>query len=220
MISATSSFSLPVVYPSALSRTQGERGARAPGDEPVPEDGALKEASRKNTPESRAAEQPPAKAAEEQRLIDELKKTDRAVRAHEQAHLAAAGGLAVSGATFGYQRGPDGQRYAVSGEVSIDMSPGSTPQETIAKADKIRAAALAPADPSGQDRAVASQAMQMKVQAQQQQAQLEREAVRDGGKGTASEDGIAAKINRIIAGYGANSGNASPPPGSIVNAAA
>ncbi len=220
MISATSSFSPHIAYPSALSRTQGRGEARVPGDEPVAEDGALKEAGRKNTPEARAAEQPPAKAAEEQRLIDELKKTDRAVRAHEQAHLAAAGGLAVSGATFGYQRGPDGQRYAVSGEVSIDVSPGRTPQETIAKADKIRAAALAPADPSGQDRAVASQAMQMKVQAQQQQAQLERETARDGGKGAANEDGIAAKINRIIAGYGAGSGNTSPPPGSIVNAAA
>lgn len=220
MISAPSSLSSHAAYPSVLSRTQGGREVRAPGDEPVPEDGALKESGRKNSPEIQTAEQDPAKATQERRLIDELRKTDRAVRAHEQAHIAAAGGLAVSGATFGYQRGPDGQRYAVSGEVSIDVSPGRTPQETMAKADSIRAAALAPADPSAQDRAVASQAAQMKLQAQQQQAQLERETARDGGKSAANEDGIAAKINRIIAGYGANSGHTSPPPGSIVNAAA
>jgi hypothetical protein len=221
MISATSSLSPYTAYPVAPNRAQMEGKPRGPEEEPVPEDGALSEVVRKNSPQAQTAEQDPAKAAQEQRLIDELKKTDRAVRAHEQAHLAAAGGLAVSGATFGYQRGPDGQRYAVSGEVSIDVSPGRTPQETMAKADRIRAAALAPADPSAQDRAVASQAAQMKLQAQQQQAQLEREALGNSGKEMAGEDsGIAARINRIIAGYGPHSGAPSPPPGSIVNAAA
>lgn len=45
------------------------------------------------------------------------------MRAHEQAHKTAAGGLAQGGATFEYQTGPDGKQYAVSGEVKIDTSP-------------------------------------------------------------------------------------------------
>ncbi len=97
----------------------------------------------------------------------ELATTDREVRAHEAAHLAAAGGLAQGGASFDTVRGPDGRPYAIGGEVSIDVSPGRTPEETIAKAQQIRSAALAPADPSAQDYRVAAQAAQMAQQAQQ-----------------------------------------------------
>ena len=97
--------------------------------------------------------------------VDKLKARDAEVRQHEQAHLAAAGGLALSGASYTYQRGPNGVNYAIGGEVQIDTSPGSTPQETIARARAIAAAALAPADPSGADRAVAAQAGQMEQQA-------------------------------------------------------
>jgi hypothetical protein len=98
-------------------------------------------------------------------LIDKLKARDAEVRQHEQAHLAAAGGLAVSGASYTYQRGPNGVDYAVGGEVHIDTSPGRTPQETISRAHTIQAAALAPAEPSGPDRAVAAQAQQLEQQA-------------------------------------------------------
>ena len=131
-------------------------------------------------------------------LSDEAKATvarlqalDRQVRAHEQAHLAASGGLATSGASYTYQKGPDGVRYAVGGEVSIDVSPGSTPQETIARAITIRAAALAPADPSGPDRAIAAQASQMEQKARnelasQQQGQVETAPQNKSGKGAAA----------------------------------
>jgi hypothetical protein len=98
---------------------------------------------------------------EQQAQIDKLKAADTRVRQHEQAHLAAAGGLATSGPAYTYQRGPNGVNYAVGGEVQIDTSPGATPQETIARARRIQAAALAPADPSGQDRGVAARAAQM-----------------------------------------------------------
>jgi len=97
----------------------------------------------------------------EQRIVAQLKQTDREVRAHEAAHLAAAGGLARGGASLGYTQGPDGQRYAVSGEVSIDTSPANTPETTLMKAQRIQAAALAPAQPSGADQAVAAAASQM-----------------------------------------------------------
>ncbi|MBR7801559.1 putative metalloprotease CJM1_0395 family protein [Undibacterium fentianense] len=97
--------------------------------------------------------------------LAKLQARDLAVRQHELAHLAVSGGLATSAASFTYEKGPDGVNYAVAGEVSIDTSPGQTPAETIQKARQIQAAALAPADPSAQDRAVAASAQQMEIQA-------------------------------------------------------
>lgn len=95
-----------------------------------------------------------------------LRNRDQEVRRHEQAHLSAAGGLATGGANFSYQTGPDGKRYAVGGEVNIDTSPVSgDPNATIRKAQQIRRAALAPADPSSQDRAVAASASVMEMKA-------------------------------------------------------
>lgn len=107
-------------------------------------------------------------SADQQKQVNKLKETDSHVRAHEQAHLAASGGLAMGGASFDYETGPDGKRYAVGGEVQIDTSKGKTPEETLAKASRIRSAALAPSDPSGQDRAVAAAATQMAAEAQQE----------------------------------------------------
>ena len=96
---------------------------------------------------------------EEQRVINELKITDREVRAHEQAHISVGGSYILGGPVFDYESGPDSKRYAVGGEVSIDSSPEhDNPEATIAKMQVVRAAALAPADPSAQDRAVASAA--------------------------------------------------------------
>jgi len=96
----------------------------------------------------------------------ELKARDREVRAHEAAHQAV-GGQYAGAMSFTYQRGSDGAQYAVGGEVSIDLSPvQGDPQATIEKMRVVRAAAMAPAEPSGQDRAVAAQAMQIMLQAQ------------------------------------------------------
>ena len=104
------------------------------------------------------------------REIERLKQRDAEVRQHEQAHQAAGGQYVRGGAQYTYERGPDGVMYAVGGEVSIDVSPGRTPDETIQKAEAIRAAALAPADPSGQDRAVAARAAAMEAEAQRKKA--------------------------------------------------
>lgn len=101
-----------------------------------------------------------------QREVARLKAIDAEVRAHEAAHLAAGGGLVRGGASFTYARGPDGRQYAVGGEVTIDSGavPGN-PRATIAKAEQVKAAALAPANPSPQDHAVAAAAEQMAAQA-------------------------------------------------------
>lgn len=117
------------------------------------------------------------------RQIQTLKARDQEVRAHEQAHLSAAGSIAISGASFSYTTGPDGQRYATGGEVSIDTSAvANDPQATLAKAETIRRAALAPAQPSAQDHSVASKASAManKARAELLQAYQDPEQNRKG----------------------------------------
>ncbi|MDJ0840979.1 MAG: putative metalloprotease CJM1_0395 family protein [Acidobacteriota bacterium] len=116
----------------------------------------------------------------EQDLVDRLKDRDAEVRAHELAHLRAAGDLANGGPKYDYQTGPDGKRYAIGGSVSIDTSKvPNDPQATLEKADRIKRAALAPAEPSGQDRKVAAKADQLKVEARKeiQEEQLEESRI-------------------------------------------
>jgi len=98
--------------------------------------------------------------------IQKLKTRDRVVRAHESAHVAAGGGIVRGGANFSFQRGPDGVQYAIGGEVKIDASEvAGDPEATLQKAERIQAAALAPAQPSSQDRTVAAKAAQMAIEA-------------------------------------------------------
>ena len=106
--------------------------------------------------------------AEELKQLSELKGRDREVRAHEQAHLSVAGQYAAGGASYTFQRGPDGNSYAIGGEVPIDISSETTPEATILKMRTVRRAALAPADPSGADRQIAAQASAKELQARQE----------------------------------------------------
>jgi len=102
----------------------------------------------------------------EERLLQKLRQVDREVRAHEQAHLMAAGPYARGAPHYEYVRGPDGRLYAVAGEVKIDTSPvPGDPEATLEKARAIKRAALAPANPSPQDRRVAALADRMAAKA-------------------------------------------------------
>jgi hypothetical protein len=123
-------------------------------------------------------------SAEDRQVIADMKARDAEVRAHEAAHVAAGGSYVQGGASFGFETGPDGKQYAVSGEVGIDTSPvAGDPQATADKARTVRAAALAPASPSGADRAIAAQASQMEAQAMVEIAAEQREQAA-GGDGT------------------------------------
>jgi len=101
----------------------------------------------------------------EKNLVKKLAKIDDETRAHEAAHMAAGSGLVRGGASYTYEKGPDGKSYAVGGEVHIDISPEKDPEDTVLKMNRVRAAALAPADPSSTDRQVASKAAQIQAQA-------------------------------------------------------
>ncbi|CCK74565.1 conserved hypothetical protein [Oleispira antarctica RB-8] len=117
-------------------------------------------------------------------LVRSLSQRDSEVHAHENAH-SAVGGQYAGSANYSYQRGPDGVSYAVGGEVSIDVGviPGN-PAATLEKMQLVQRAALAPAEPSSQDRRVAALAAQ---QANQARAELATE-----NRGTSSSDGESA----------------------------
>lgn len=132
------------------------------------------EGSKDGQREARVRQQLAGKEAElemlEQTEIRELSARDREVRAHEQAHMAV-GGQYAGGVSYDYSRGPDGRLYATGGSVSIDISPvAGDPAATIDKMQQVQRAALAPAEPSGADRAVAAQAAQMIAQARAEMA--------------------------------------------------
>ncbi len=106
------------------------------------------------------------RSSEVSNMVARLKARDGEVRAHESAHIAAGGRYITGGASFSYQKGPDGTQYAIGGEVGIDSSPvPGKPEETIAKMRIVRAAALAPTEPSGADLSVAGAAAQAEASA-------------------------------------------------------
>lgn len=111
----------------------------------------------------------------DQEQIRELATRDREVRNHERAH-AAVGGKYAGAPVYQYERGPDGNSYAVSGEVSISSGAVSgDPLATINKAQQVKRAALAPADPSPQDRRVAAGATQLEFEARQELLEIQSE---------------------------------------------
>lgn len=122
---------------------------------------------------------------EEQAQVRELKKRDEEVRAHEAAH-AATGGAFAGSPSYEYQTGPDGKRYAIGGEVKIDTSPiDGDPGATINKMRQVQAAALAPAEPSGQDKKVAAAAA---AKIREAEAELAAERAEEFKAKTSGED--------------------------------
>lgn len=130
---------------------------------------------------------------EEQRIVTELQAADTNVRAHEAAHMAAGGGL-TSPASYTYERGPDNKMYAVAGEVGISTGEGNTPQESLNKAQTIRRAALAPADPSPQDLKVAAQAASMEMNAR---AQIMQEKMAQNSQNTNNSNETSAGNSNV-----------------------
>lgn len=124
--------------------------------------------------ESRRAQ---AELRQDQQEIAALKQRDREVKNHEQAHKAV-GGQYAGAMSFQYERGPDGARYAVGGEVQIDLSrSANNPQADLQQAQQVRQAALAPAEPSPQDRAIAANATQLILDAQERIRQADQAAI-------------------------------------------
>ena len=158
----------------------GKSKAPAPGEASSRASDSLSSLAGSSSEAPKGTSTDPAKqelSRAEQIELRKLKQRDQEVRAHEQAHIAAGGSYVQGGARFSYTLGPDGNRYAVGGEVSIDTS--SVPQDpeaTLRKAEAVRKAALAPAQPSARDRAVAAEAARMAAEAKQEVLEASLEA--------------------------------------------
>ncbi|MGO1246179.1 MAG: putative metalloprotease CJM1_0395 family protein [Oceanisphaera sp.] len=102
---------------------------------------------------------------EQQEELLQLQQRDQEVRVHEQQH-ASVGGQHTGSARYEYETGPDGKQYVVEGSVSVDLSPiAGDPNATIEKMQQVKAAALAPAEPSSADKNAAARADQLIVEA-------------------------------------------------------
>ncbi|PST68232.1 hypothetical protein AYI77_04320 [Shewanella algae] len=141
----------------AARQSTGEPNT-ASSAEPKPDEAQQKQQQNRESREQQALE----------REIDSLMKRDTQVRSHEQAH-AAVGGIHAGQPAFEFEKGPDGKRYAVEGEVQIDVSVvNGDPLATMAKMKQVYAAAMAPVDPSMADIRVAAEAMRKYNQAREE----------------------------------------------------
>ncbi|MGI2260995.1 putative metalloprotease CJM1_0395 family protein [Shewanella sp. GXUN23E] len=114
----------------------------------------------------------------EQELV-QLQQRHMEVTSHEQAHVTVGGHYAQS-PSYRYETGSDGKKYAVDGEVQIDISEvPDDPQATLIKMQKVYAAAMAPVDPSIADIRVATEALKKINVAKQQLAQERQQAIAD-----------------------------------------
>ena len=106
--------------------------------------------------------------------IRQLEQREQEVIAHEAAHKAV-GGQYASAASYTYTTGPDDKRYIDGGEVSIRTPSTNDPHEALRMAELVKRAALAPANPSGQDLSVAASATQKAAAARVEISKLARE---------------------------------------------
>jgi hypothetical protein len=169
------------INPHTDEKAAGKAEASSPSTRVQPADASAKSSQKSKDHSKGTKANGEALSEEEERQVQKLKATDSEVQAHENAH-AAAGGPHAAAPKYEYTVGPDGNRYATSGEVKIDSSPEKgNPEATIRKMDIVIRAALAPADPSSQDMAVARQAQTERSKAQVELSK-KREAERSQGK--------------------------------------
>lgn len=165
-----------------------------------------------------AASGPDGLTQEERALVAQLSARDREVRKHEEAH-ARVGGPFAGAPSYDFQAGPDGRRYAIGGEVPIDVSPvQGDPSATIFKMEVVKAAALAPAEPSAQDRSIAATADAIRLEAiaelnRQRRDVREAAPTRPGGPIAAAGEAFG-RMARMLSGFGI------PVPGLVLDRAA
>lgn len=183
----------PLAAASTSQRPPADASGSSTGADASPEEADPQEASPAQSPRGMAAEENDADAQaqaeaegeltpEEEEQVQNMKRRDAEVRRHEMAHVAA-GGPYTGGASYELERGPDGRAYAVAGEVSVDVSPvPGDPDATLRKMQQVKRAALAPADPSPQDRRVAGQADAIAAKARMELREAQSEELQEGGR--------------------------------------
>ncbi|OCA59646.1 hypothetical protein A9R10_19420 [Aeromonas piscicola] len=182
--------------------SQQTREASQTGNPQTPVDHRFVEATGEEG--QRNKQQDPRQQEQQQKQelqVKELADRDQEVRTHEQAHQSTGGQYAGS-PTYEFAMGPDGKRYATGGGVSIDIGtiPGD-PRATIAKMQQVRAAALAPADPSAQDLSVARSAAAKEAHARKALISSDPDSALavDGSAKTGVLSGYMEQRNQVIA---------------------
>ena len=165
-------------------RPAGGRTDQADGTDSDKAEGSAEDSEKKTNPE----EDPQVRAA-----ISELRSVEREVVAHEAAHMAV-GGQFAGGVSYSYTTGPDGKKYITGGEVPISMPATDDPEEALQNAEQVRAAALAPAKPSGPDMAVAANASQVAAQARAELAAARGEEASGENDASKSATGSAETV--------------------------
>jgi len=157
---------------SSIFERENQQGSQQQNEQDAKQEQEEQNAKPNGASDDKASEVNQDQEAADEKIISQLQSRDKEVRAHELAH-ATTGGGATGAPSYTYEVGPDGKKYAVGGEVSVDLSsiPGD-PQATIIKMQKVHAAALAPANPSTQDTRVAASAIQ-KILTAQSELQLQ-----------------------------------------------
>ena len=147
--------------PAASTRDNAQTSPTTPSHRFVEATGEESQRRQQQDPEQQEQQR-------QQRQLAALVERDLEVRKHEQAHQMA-GGEHAGSPSYQFSHGPDGKRYATGGEVAIDIGaiPGD-PAATLAKMQQVRAAALAPAEPSSQDLSVARAATAKEAQARKE----------------------------------------------------
>ncbi|NEX82932.1 putative metalloprotease CJM1_0395 family protein [Aeromonas rivipollensis] len=147
--------------PAASTRDNAQASPTAPSHRFVEATGEESQRRQQQDPEQQEQQR-------QQRQLAAFVERDLEVRKHEQAHQMA-GGEHAGSPSYQFSHGPDGKRYATGGEVAIDIGaiPGD-PAATLAKMQQVRAAALAPAEPSSQDLSVARAATVREAQARKE----------------------------------------------------
>jgi hypothetical protein len=163
-------------------------------------DSSQDSASQKDDQAQREADQIQQRQEQQQKqdldIIRQLSQRDNEVRAHEQAH-SSVGGQYAGSAQYSYQRGPDGVNYAVGGEVPIDTGViNGDPRATLEKMQIVQRAALAPAEPSSQDRRVAALASQ---QASQARAEIVSNSRESSSSRTDDKAELARNVEPVVA---------------------
>ena len=192
----------PVTYERPQSNTLGSNAGELP-DNAQDESAGREDAEQRQRDQAQGQQTQQADQTQQQaqqQEVEQLKSRDQEVRTHEQAH-AAIGGQYAGAPQYEFTTGPDNKRYATEGMVSIDISEASSPEQTVRKMQQVRAAALAPAQPSAQDLRVANEATQKAFEARSElaeQTRNEQQAQTDSvSSNDSATDSSASSTNNI-----------------------
>jgi len=145
--------------PSSADDTEEDDGATQnnPPEEGV--DGKQLDSGDENSaPEGENIKNPTFLSEQDLAQIQILTLQDSKIRNDKEAQVRV-GGQYTSRPQYEYEKGPDNRQYAISGHVEIDArSVAGNPEETIRKLRVVKRAALAPAEPSAEDRKIAANA--------------------------------------------------------------